>query len=371
MARAPLAWTGDVIVVGGGPAGSACAALLGRAGLSVLVVEQGPSRRWQPVEVLAPATVQLLRQHRLFDVDSSRGYGTCRGVHGLWGEQPAFLDYQLFACDAGVAVNRDDFDRELLARAAADGARILSETTVERAWQAPDGTWTVSLVAGDGQGTASAAVLIDAGGRAARSLGATGTTRQYFDRLVGIACPMRLEPSQIQIMLLEADAEGWWYSSCDARGDGAAVFLSDADLVPKAPEARADFFRRRFESSRFLRHHLPGLPGALDLRVIDARTSRRTRFSSRAALSIGDAAYGVDPLSGSGIRRAVEGAIAAAEAVQAFLTSRDGQALDRYDGWATTEFERWLGDRHAVYAEASPELHDHAFWARRISRPGV
>src|SRR6185436_20462814 len=84
---------------------------------------------------------------------------------------------------------------------------------------------------------------------------------------------------------------------------------------------------------------------------------------------IGDAAYAVDPLSGSGIRRAVESALAASDAVHAFLVTGDALTLERYDGWATAEFQRWHRDKDGVYAEASDDLHDHPFWKRRICRP--
>jgi flavin-dependent dehydrogenase len=361
-------WSGDVIVVGGGPAGSACATFLARARLQVLLVDRSVSDRWQPVEVLAPGTVQLLRHHRLFEADAARGYGVCRGVHGLWGREPAFLDYQLFACDAGTAVDRVVFDRELLAGATAAGAHIVTETLVERALQSPDGDWIVSLVAADGRKTtARAALVVEAGGRAARSLAPSTAERSYVDRLIGIACRLTLEPSPIQIMLLEADVDGWWYSSCDGRGHGAAVYLSDADLVPRTPHERASFFRSKFASSRLVRQHLPALPDVPDLHVIDARTSRRTHFCSPASLAIGDAAYGVDPLSGSGIRRAVESARTASIAADAFLAARDARALASYSEWAAAEFDKWRRDKNDVYAEARPELHGHPFWKRRLT----
>jgi flavin-dependent dehydrogenase len=361
-------WSGDVIVVGTGPAGCACATFLSRAGHDVLLVERSPSSRWKPVEVLAPATVQLLRYHRLIDSDLTKKYGVCRGVHGLWDPHPGFFDYQLFACDAGVAVDRSVFDRELLGPAVAAGTCILPVSVVHRAAPGRDGRWTLELTHAEcGKMTVRAPVLIQAGGRAASTPGLEPVDRKYFDRLIAMACRMDLPPSPVQIMLLEADAEGWWYSSCDAGGRGAAVYLSDADLLPKSRQERASFFRRKFASSRLLRQHLPPLPDVLDLRLIDARTSRVKRFCTRASLSIGDAAYAVDPLSGSGVRRAVESALAASAAVQAFLVTGDARDLKRYDGWASAEFQRWLRDKDDVYAEASDDLHSYPFWKRRIA----
>jgi flavin-dependent dehydrogenase len=81
---------------------------------------------------------------------------------------------------------------------------------------------------------------------------------------------------------------------------------------------------------------------------------------------VGDAAYSVDPLSGGGIRRAVETALEASDAIAAFFAD-DSQAFDRYDRWAASDFERWLSDKNGVHASAAPELLVHPFWHRRIS----
>jgi flavin-dependent dehydrogenase len=372
------AWSGDVIVAGAGPAGSACAALLSRAGLRVLLVDRGAGSPWQPVEVLAPATVRLLRSCGLFeaafDHEPGRGpgYARCRGVRGLWGRDADFFDYSLFACDAGVAVERDAFDRELRTQAAAAGAQMLATARVEQAQREPDGTWRVRLAAVGGGITASANVLIDATGRASRNPVAPASRRpraagprRFFDSLVGIACRLPLPAQTTQIMLLEADADGWWYSSCDAHGRGAAVYLSDADLLPRTAPARASFFRRKFAESRLIRDQLPALPASLDLRMIDARTSRRTCLVDQGTLAIGDAAYSVDPLSGGGLRRAVETARHAAMAVQAWLGSGDADALARYEAWADADFGRWHRDKDGVYATADPSILDRPFWRRR------
>jgi len=354
----------DVIVAGAGPAGSACATFLGRAGLRVLLVDRGHSG-WQPVEILAPATFQFLRRHDLLEAATDESYGFCRGVHGLWRSEPAFVDYELFACDAGVAVNRRIFDEKLITLATAAGVQRVTHTSLDRAVKKENRAWSATLKTTKGLITANAAVIVDAAGRAGGGVSPHSSKRQYFDGLVAMACAIRLPPSLCRIMLLEAEAQGWWYCTCDERGDGAAVFLSDADLLPRAQRDRDAFFRARFAASRLIRTKLPALTDALDLRVIDARTSRRTRFCIDASVAIGDAAYAIDPLSGGGIRRAMETALHSSEAVKAFLLAGDGDAFNRYDTWAESDFERCLRDKVGIYADANASLLAGPFWQRR------
>jgi flavin-dependent dehydrogenase len=356
----------DVIVAGAGPAGSACATFLGRAGLRVLLVDRGISRPWQPAEILAPATVQLLRCHDLLEVAIDDRYGVCRGVYGLWQNDPAFVDYELLACDAGVAVNRRVFDDKLVELATTAGVRRLTDASLDRAVRDKGGAWVVTVTTANGPISIRASVIVDAGGRIGRDVSSPSSKRRYFDGLLAMACPIRLPRSRYQIMLLEADVQGWWYCTSDAEGDGAAVYLSDSDLIPRSPRDRDAFFRARFLASRLIRNKLFTLPDVLDLRIIDARTSRRTPFRTDASVAIGDAAYAVDPLSGGGIRRAVETALHASEAVEGFLAGDSG-AFDRYDDWAESDFARCLSDKTGVYTNAAESLLGRSFWRRRVS----
>jgi 2-polyprenyl-6-methoxyphenol hydroxylase-like FAD-dependent oxidoreductase len=355
-------WDADVIITGGGPAGSACATFLARRGVRVLLLTFA-ARRWRPVEILSPATIRLLRHHRLSIPRALDGAATCRGVEGWWDDEVGFFDYEIYACGAGIAVPRAALDTALLADARAAGATVVVEDArIVATDREANGTWSVTI--GGSRRATSARLLIEAVGRGGRNLADT-SARRHLDRLIAFACRMQLEPATCQIMLLEASTDGWWYSSCDARGDGAAVLLTDRDLLPLAPEERERHFRRAFGATRLLRARLPGLPERLELHGIDARTSRRERFSGPASLCIGDAAYSIDPLSGAGIQRAIETAAQAAVAAEGFVHAGDATSLADYASWAETDFARWFATKTSVYATADPRLFGETFWSRR------
>ncbi|WP_242400851.1 NAD(P)/FAD-dependent oxidoreductase [Acetobacter okinawensis] len=57
----------DVLVIGGGPAGSTAATLLARQGVSVILLEKDPHRRFHIGESLLPCNLPLLRDLGVLD----------------------------------------------------------------------------------------------------------------------------------------------------------------------------------------------------------------------------------------------------------------------------------------------------------------
>jgi flavin-dependent dehydrogenase len=359
-------WRGDVIVAGAGPAGSTCATLLARTGLRVLLVAGSPSTRWRPVEIVSPSTVRLLRQHGLAVPGDDTGAARCRGVEGFWDGQFSFFDYEIYACGPGIALRRDILDAQLVDVAVGAGAELSACSKIEFASCDDERGWTVTISSNSGYRRARAPLLIEAMGRQGRALTA-GATRHYLDSLVALACPLALPANHLQTMLLEASSNGWWYSSCDARGDGAVVLLSDRDLLPRGGDERVQWFREMLAGTRLMRARLRNLPERVWLHGIDARTSRRSALFGRSNVCIGDAAFSVDPLSGAGILRSLETASHAAVAVTAFLRDRDTAALARYGAWASASFDGWLATKNQVYRAGDPALWSDEFWSRRIA----
>jgi 2-polyprenyl-6-methoxyphenol hydroxylase-like FAD-dependent oxidoreductase len=355
-------WRADVIVAGGGPAGSACATLLARRGCKVLLIDHRSARKWRPAEILSPHTLRLLRQHDLFSPSPSADTAACMGVEGRWNGEVEFFDYALLGCESAVTISRPLFDSALVHGARTAGVEYWDAWLEHAAFEA--GMWTVQVLAGE-QLLASAPLLIEAMGRNGGSL-VGQTARVYFDRLIALAWRARRPPRPQTTMTLEATPNGWWYASCDASGDAAAVFMTDADLLRHSGHARDEAFRSELAATQLIRRRVAELPAHLELVGIDARTSRREHFHGAASIAVGDAAYSVDPLSGAGIQRCVETAVQAAAASVEFL-AHDRSALQRYATWARGDFERWLANKDDVYAEVDPDLPKGMFWNRRLS----
>jgi len=158
----------DVIVVGGGPAGSTTGAFLARAGRRVLLFEREPFPRFHVGESLLPATLPILERMGALATVAERGFQVKYGAT-FHDQESDFQRTFYFLTNKpwpsySYQVHRADFDALLLEHAATHGVDVRQRATVESIAFDADG---VSVAARrDGLPiTARARFLVDASGR--------------------------------------------------------------------------------------------------------------------------------------------------------------------------------------------------------------
>ncbi len=202
----------DVVVVGGGPAGSSAAIACARRGLCVVLCERERPGRDRPGETLHPGVEPLFAQlgvaDRLAEVVGARHTG-------IWIEWGSPRRFEPFGSDAsgpwsGFQVWRADLDALLLSRARQVGAEVRQPCPVI-GMLAPEGGPGVMTKAGP----ISARMVIDASGMArwlARSLGVASRVRSpRFVARYGYAHGRR--PARDDAPALVGDASGWTWTA--------------------------------------------------------------------------------------------------------------------------------------------------------------
>src|SRR5947209_824029 len=154
----------DVAIVGGGPAGSTCAAFCAAAGLRTLVLERERFPREKVCgDCLNPACWPILRRLELAERVRDAPHGKLHRVEfiGIGGRR---VSVELPAgADGEIAIKRSRFDQLLLDRARELGATVLEATTVT-GLSSPDPRtdyWKISA----GEKTFQARTLVAADGR--------------------------------------------------------------------------------------------------------------------------------------------------------------------------------------------------------------
>ncbi|HEY4582825.1 MAG TPA: FAD-dependent oxidoreductase, partial [Lysobacter sp.] len=159
----------DVLVVGGGPAGSAAATLLAKAGWKVVMLEKARHPRFHIGESLLPANMPILQ--RLGVLDRVREIGVLKRGADFPAEGGR---YNVFHFDhalrggAGYAfqVRREDFDRVLFEHARDVGVDAREATKVTRVEFGDGGRPERVLAVGPGGAYAlHPRMLVDATGR--------------------------------------------------------------------------------------------------------------------------------------------------------------------------------------------------------------
>ncbi len=224
------------------------------------------------------------------------------------------------------------------------GVEVLAPPT----WRRTRGGWLV-----DGR---RVPVLVDATGRAAVVARSEGARRIRVDRLVAVA--MNLPGGGSPRFVLASGAAGWGYVLGSRRAAGA-VYLTDADLLRAAGRDPGDVARE----------HLAAMGIEVDrtgaLQVTSAGATRLTRAHGPGWLAIGDAAWAPDPLSGSGVLRALDDASFAAARIDEALAGRS-ELVAPASTWTAHL------DQRLTYYGVERRWPASRFWARRHRpAPGV
>ncbi|KJK55582.1 oxidoreductase [Saccharothrix sp. ST-888] len=363
-------------MVGGGPAGSAAALTLARAGRSVLLADAGTGPP-KIGESLPSAARVLLRDLGAGDRPVSDGHLPCYANLSSWGS-PALdrLDFIRDPNGPGWHLDRRRFDRVLREEARAAGAEMAERTSVRRVARRPEGGWTVTLrgapsVRGRVAGPAAERVvrcawLVDASGRGRAIAAPRRAGHRRTDRLVASClelAPATGRPGE-QSSLVEATEDGWWYTTLLPEGRRLVAYFTDADLAPPAPRDAADFTRLLARTSHIApRAEAHPLPAQARTRRAPAHSAHLDSPVGEGWIAVGDAATAFDPISSQGILTALYTGMAGARALNRHLAGDDG-ALSSYRTDVAALLAAYRRNHLAVYA-LEQRWYDHPFWQRR------
>lgn len=354
----------DVAVVGGGPAGCAAALTL-RAhapGLRVVLLEASRYERPRIGETLPPAAAGVLRHLGVWDAFRADGHREAHGTAAAWGAAaPRERDYLTGVAGAGWHLDRARFDARLAG--AAEGAGVEVRRGARLAGAEREGAgWRLRTLDG---GTLRARWVVDATGpRAAFAGPFGGARRRMVDRLVGFARFFRDGAPHDPGTLVEAFADGWWYSAGLPGGLRVAACMTDADLAPAAALRSVPGWEGLLRATA--PHTAERLTGARAEGALLVRAARSACLQPAAGdgwLAVGDAASVFDPLSAQGILKALRSGIFAGYAVGDRLARGDARGPARYADFVEHEFGAYQAARRAYYAAGA--RWDTPFWRRR------
>ena len=319
----------DVLVIGGGPAGSTIAALLARRGKSVVLVDKDRHPRFHIGESLLPFNMPLFDELGVREEVERVGMPKF-GIEFVSPNHPKpslleFGDGWQKGMDYSFQVRRSDFDHILLKNAAATGARVV------------EGCRMTELDFVEGGGATACGTMEDGGTRRWRArfvVDATGRDTFLANRLKLKQRNRRHESAAIYGHFTDAErlpgkAEGnisiFWF----AKGWIWFIPLSDGTTSVGAVCPPAVIKERQGDVTAFFRQLIDLCP-ALAARLKDATlTGPATatgnysygtdRMSGDGYILIGDASTFIDPVFSTGVYLAMRSAFIGADAVATCL----------------------------------------------------
>jgi flavin-dependent dehydrogenase len=367
----------DVAVVGAGPAGSATATYLARAGLDVVLVDRATFPRDKPcAEYLSPAVEPLLadlgalaaieathparlRGFRVFAPDGRMFQGDFAGARG---------DDSSPKYETGLAVTRTILDAALVVAARDAGAAVRENWRMSGLdWNATTHVWRLSSTLTGTEEHLDARTLIGADGVHSRVARRLGLRLEARTRKIAIVAHLRgIEGLSDYGEMHVANRRYVGIAPLDPAAVTARCNV--AMVVDERREGRAlagkpqEYLLDALRTFPRLRDRVEALSVARPALTTSRLSSRVRRRSAEAALLVGDAAGYYDPFTGEGIYHALRSAQIASSVLLAALAAGDvsAHALSRYDRAHAAAFRGKRAVELAVQAAVqSPALMAH------------
>lgn len=356
----------DVIIAGGGPAGSACATILARNGIRVLVCEKKHFPRHKVCgECINPRSWGLLQLLGVDDIvrrQSSRCIKQIEISSNDGKKIGVSLDDRRIPF---IALPRAEFDSILARNAIEQGAEVLEGMKVEQVYH--EGVWHV-VGGGNHRGEWSAPYLVGADGRnsiVARSLSALPRrSRRRLPNRVGIQWHTEFQRALGNTLAMFLFPDGYCGAVNVSRSMANIAMVTSGRLVHLA----------QTDWNRFLETTVLANPSAREL-LASVQPIRRpatafpidptvSRSNHPSAFLLGDARRTVEPFTGEGIFFALQDGISTGVMLSNRILGSDAQFnLERQPSWVESALSFSL--RHPRFGEAVVTASLHASVMRK------
>jgi flavin-dependent dehydrogenase len=363
----------DVLVAGAGPAGSAVAILLARAGARVALIDRAEFPRPKPcADYLSPEAGRVLTRLGVLDALESEQPARLAGMRVVSPDGTSFAGrfaglraFRPFS-DHGLALPRERLDHVLAAGAERAGARFHQRIRLESLERTAHGR--IRAVGRGPRGTVAfhAPLVVGADGLHSRVAGWMGVARSGAPRRVALVAHVANVRGMSDLGEMHVARDAYVGLADVGRGLTNVAAVADVDaLPPGTAEQRWMALVQRFPA---VRGRLTGSERIGAVRAAGPFARSTTRATGDGVLLVGDAADFYDPFTGEGIFAALHGAELAAARIQSALAAGrcDRAHLRAYDRDRRRAFGgKWRLERLIGLAVRTPVLLNHV--ARRLA----
>ena len=333
----------DVIVIGGGPGGSATSSYLAKAGRKVLVLEKEVFPRFHIGESLLPYNRRIFDELELHEALRQEGFPKKFGAqfyvaNGTKSVKFVFANGVYTKEKEAIQVERAKFDHILLKSARAKGADVREGWTVTRF---SEDDRSVRVEASDPEGKShefAARFLIDASGRGNMTGNQEGL-RVVHPKLKKLAVfghfkHVRLDegPEKGDTIIVRLENKWFWIIpvSVDKTSVGCVMDQSEFAESKRDPQ---ETFETIWKSSPVLRDRMNSAELVGNIQVTSDFSYQNKRYVGKRLMRVGDAAGFMDPIFSAGVFLAMYSGRLAAHTLNDLMSNGEKHRESRFNNY--------------------------------------
>ncbi len=329
-----------VAIIGAGPGGTTCAAMLNKLGIKSFIIERTTFPRFAVGESLLPVSLDHFKEAGLLGaVEKMHFIKKPGGVfhNGLKKTRIHFSDTMNLDFDHAFSMPRSAFDFALSEEVEAQGIEILWNTCLEKG-HLQGGMWTLDLVEGDTKRSVKVdwvvdasgkALLVDAKEKAQQKVQAEDPRGAIFAHLKDARRPDGFDGLATWVLTNESQTWGW---IIPITNELASVgFIDLKSNIHEEGENDEAAYRRLLALFSPTRERFSDVEFARPPKSAFGFKKAIIKPSGEGYCLVGNSLGFLDPVLSSGIALATESAIRSAKGIQAMFSSTGFDWEKEYD----------------------------------------
>ena len=325
----------DVLVIGGGPAGSISAAMLHKHGLSVRVVEREKFPRFVIGESLLPRCMEVLDDTNLIEPVKAKHFQEKFGAKFMKEEKVSdfnFSDQFSKGWTWTWQVQRAEFDLTLISAVADRGVPVDFETTVTAIEFLPDESSITTVQRKDGStDKIEARFIVDASGYG-----------RVIPRLFNLDTPSNLDPRKAifahvndihrnshdepnRIIAVMYAPGVWTWIIPFSTGVTSLGFVGNFEFFDSLPGDQSEKYRACIEGNAYLKKRFGDVSWVFEPRKLESWSATTDKFYGKGFVLTGNVTEFLDPIFSSGVMFATVSSHLAAKLV---IKKLRGESVD-------------------------------------------
>ncbi|HTJ94402.1 MAG TPA: NAD(P)/FAD-dependent oxidoreductase [Pararobbsia sp.] len=336
--------TVDVAIIGAGPAGAVAAALLRKAGRSVLVLERQHFPRFSIGESLLPQSMAYLEEAGMLQAVVEAGFQYKNGAHFVWQDKISsydFRDKHTPGWGTTYQVERAQFDELLIRCAAQQGAEVRFGHTV-RSMKTGDAPVLDVIDEADETGNGyevHARFVLDASGFGRvlpRLLNLEAPTRMptraaIFTHVRDGIAPETHDRAKITIATHPQRRDVWFWMIPLAGGRSSVGCVAEASFLDVPEGEREALLRRLIREEPTLARLIGDAPFLMPVRQIGGYAANVEKLHGPGFALLGNAGEFLDPVFSSGVTIALRSSHLAVKALERQFNGEQVDWRNEYD----------------------------------------